>query len=67
MDDVVDQENYENDVDTYYQFVGTEVYLTDERGRKMVARSTKRVKDNGGNPKGIEHPAFFADHSLYEV
>ena len=32
-----------------------------------MARVTKRVKDNEGNPRGIEHPTFFADHSLYEV
>ena len=38
MDDVVDQENSEKDVDTYDQFVGTEVYLPDEQGRKIIAR-----------------------------
>ena len=27
----------------------------------------KRVKYNENNPRGIEHPTFFVDHSLYEV
>ena len=34
---------------------------------KMMARVTKRVEDNEVNPRGIEHPTLFADHSLYEV
>ena len=46
MDDVVDQENAENAVDAYYQFVGDELCLPDERGRKMMARVTKHVKYN---------------------
>ena len=33
----------------------------------MMDRFTKRVKDNEGNPIGIEQPALFADHYLYEV
>ena len=33
----------------------------------MMAIVTKQVKDNRGNPRGIEHPILFADHSLYEV
>ena len=67
MDDVVDQENDENYVDTYDQFVGAEVCLPDKLGRKIMAWVTKLVKDNKGNPIGIEHPTFFAYHSLYEV
>ena len=34
MDDVVDQENSEKAVDTYDRFVGAEVFLPDEQGRK---------------------------------
>ena len=33
----------------------------------MMSKYTKHVKDIDGNPRGIEHPALFADHSLYEV
>ena len=33
----------------------------------MIVRVTKRVKDTEVNPRGIEHPILFADHSLYEV
>ena len=32
-----------------------------------MSRATKRVKDNEVNPIGIENPALFSDHSLYEV
>ena len=64
MDDVVDQENSEKAVDIYDHFVCAEVCLPDERGRKMMARVTKHVKYNKGNPRGVEHPALFADHSL---
>ena len=67
MVNVVDQENYEKTVDTYDQFIGAEVCLPDEWGRKMMARVTKRVKYNEVNPRGIEHSKLFADHSLYEV
>ena len=67
MEDVVNQEDSEKAVDTYDHFVEAEVCLPDERGRKIMARFTKRVKDNKGNPRKIEHPALFADHSLYEV
>ena len=67
MDDVVDQENSEKAVDNYDPFVGAEVCLLDERWRKMISRVTKRVKYNKGKPRGIEHPIFFADQSLYEV
>ena len=67
MEDVMDQENAEKAVDTYDQFVGAEVFLPDERGRKIMASTTKRVKNNDDNPRGIEHPALFAYHSLYEV
>ena len=44
MDDVVDQENSEKAVYTYDQFVGAEVCLPDEQGRKMMARFTNCVK-----------------------
>ena len=53
MDYVVDEGNAENAVDTYYQFVGAEVCLPDEREIEMTARFTKSVKDNKGNPRGI--------------
>ena len=59
MDDVVDQENNEKSVDAYDQFVGAEVFLPDERGRKMMARVTNRMKYNKGDPRGIEQPVFF--------
>ena len=59
--------NAEKDVDTYDDFVSAKVCLPDERGRKVTARFTKRVKDNEGNPRGTEHPILFADHSLYKV
>ena len=67
MDNVVDQENYEKAVDTYDKLVCTEVCLSDERGRKIMARVTKRVKDDEDNPRGIEYPTLFVDYSLYEV
>ena len=67
MNYVLDQETSENSVDTYDQFVRAEVCIPDERGGNIMARVTKRVKDNEGNPRGIEHPTSFADHSLYEV
>ena len=46
MDDVVDQENSENSVDTYDQFVGAKVFLPGELGRKVMAIVPKRVKEN---------------------
>ena len=33
----------------------------------MMDRVTKCMNYNEGNPIGSEHPALFADHSLYEV
>ena len=67
MNYVLDQEISENSVDTYDQFVRAEVCIPDERGGNIMARVTKRVKDNEGNPRGIEHLTLFTDHSLYEV
>ena len=32
-----------------------------------MSRVTNSVKDNEGNPRDIEHPKLFSDHSLYEV
>ena len=61
MDDVVDQENTENAADTYDQFIGAEVCTPDEKGRKFMARVTKRLKYNEVNL------LFFVYHSLYEV
>ena len=46
MENVVDQENAKNVVDTYDQFVEAEVCLPDERGRKMMSGFTQSVKDN---------------------
>ena len=57
MDNALDKENAEKAVDTYDQFFGAEVCLPDERGRNNIARVTKRVKYNEGNPRGIEHPS----------
>ena len=34
---------------------------------KMITRFTKRVKGNKVNSSGVEHPALFSYHSLYEV
>ena len=62
MDEVVYQNINENLVDTYGQFVGTEVCLPDERGRKMMDRVTKRMKKNEGNPRESELPTLFTDH-----
>ena len=62
MDYVVYQENYERSVENYDQFVGAEVCLPDERGRQIMARVTKNVKDKDGNPRDIEHPSLFADN-----
>ena len=39
MEDAVDQENAEKSVDTYDKFVGTEVCLPDEKGRKNDGHS----------------------------
>ena len=50
MDDSVDQENAEKFFETYDQFFGAELSIPDERGRKMMARFTKLVKDYKGNP-----------------
>ena len=33
----------------------------------MIAKFTNFVKDNKGNPRGVENPVLFAYHSLYEV
>ena len=44
MDNVMYQENPKKAVDTYDQFVGTEVCLPDEQGRKMMTIVNKRVK-----------------------
>ena len=33
----------------------------------MITRFTKRVKGNKVNSSGVEHPALFSYHSLYEV
>ena len=63
----MNQENSEKAVDTYDQFVGAEVCLPYELGRTIMVVFTKRVKYNKIDPRGIEHPTFFEDHSLYEV
>ena len=60
MENVTDQENAEKAVDKYDQFVGAEVCLPDERGRKNMARFTKHVKYNEGNPRGSEHSEFYS-------
>ena len=67
MDNFVDQENSENTVENYDQLVCDEVCLPYEQGRKIMARVTKRVQDNGGNYIEIEQPTLFAYHSLYVV
>ena len=53
MDNVVNQENSEKDADAYNHFVGSEVCLPNEQGKKMMARFTKLVKENKGNTIGI--------------
>ena len=65
MYDVADQDNSEKDVDTYDEFFGPEICLPDKRGRKIMSRVTKRVKENKGNTIGIEHLTLFVDNSLY--
>ena len=63
----MDKENAEKAVDAYDNFVGAEVCLPDARGRKMISRVTTSVKNNEGNPRGIEHPTLFVYHSLYDI
>ena len=67
MDNVVYQENSGKAVDTYDQFIGDEVCLSDQRVRRMMDRVTNRVNYNNGNPRRIKKPTLFSDHSLYEV
>ena len=62
MYNITYQENSEKSVDTYDKFVGAEVCIPDEWGRKIMSRVTKHVKDNDCNTKGIEHPSLFAYH-----
>ena len=33
----------------------------------MITRVTKSVKENGGNPRGVQHSTLFEYHSLYKV
>ena len=54
------------DVDTYDQFVGAEVFIPGEQGRKFMARVTKCVKENEDNHIWSKHPAMYSDQSLYE-
>ena len=63
MDKVLDQESAEKAVDTYDQFVGYELCLTDELGRTIITRVTMREDDNKFNPIGSKQTALFIDHS----
>ena len=67
MEDGVNQEDSENAVGAYDQFIGAQVCLSGKRGRKIMAGVTKNVDSNEGDPRGIEHLNLSADHSLYEV
>ena len=60
MDEVMNQENAENNVATYDQFVGADIGLPGEWGRKMIARVTKCVKDNKGNTRGSKQTTLYA-------
>ena len=46
MDNIVHKENAEKGADTYDQFVGANLCLPDEQGRKMMTRVTERVEEN---------------------
>ena len=61
MDDFVDKKNTEKAVNTYDKFVSAEVCFPDNWGRKMMYIVTKRVKDNNGNSRRIEHTYLFAN------
>ena len=53
---------FEKAVDIYDQLVGAEVYLLDEQGKKITTRVDNSVKDNKGNPRGIEHSTLYVYH-----
>ena len=53
---------FEKVVDIYDQLVGAEVYLLDEQGKKITTRVDNSVKDNKGNPRGIEHSTLYVYH-----
>ena len=67
MDEVADQDNPKNAVDTYDQFLGAELFLSDELGKQNMVGYIKRVKSNGGNPRGTWDHILYEDHSLYYV
>ena len=67
MDEVADQDNPKKAVDTYDHFLGAELCLSDELGRKIMVGYTKRVKANEGNPRGTWYPILYEDNSLYYV
>ena len=59
--------NAEKAGDSYDYFFDAELCFPDERKRKIISRVTKHLKENQGNPRGIEHPVLFEDHSFYFV
>ena len=67
IDDHVDQSNAENQVNTYDSYVGAEVCIPDEKGQKLMARVSKRMKDSDGVAVGQHHENPFMDTSVYEV
>ena len=67
IDDVVDNSDRRKQADTYDQFLGAEVAITDETGRSAMARVMKRIKDNDGNGVGVATANPLTNTSLYEV
>lgn len=67
LDDIVNQEDPVLAADTYDTFLGAEVCLPDDKGNKLMARVTKRIKDDNGEPIGTQTSNPLTNHSLYEV
>ena len=67
MDNVVDQEKWWKGCWNLWSVCWSWGMSTWLNRDKMTARVTKTVKDNEGNPRGIEHPTLFAYHSLYVI
>ncbi len=67
IDDIVDNSDARKLADTYDQFLGAEVAIPDQKGSKTMARVTKRVRDNDGNPRGTHTNNPLTNTSLYEV
>ena len=67
LDDIIDNTDVRKQADTYDQFIGAQVQLSDQTGRLAMGRVTKRVRDNEGNVMGTPSNNPLTNHSLYEV